>query len=146
MNKSTPSAATPRGNVLAAAETNAQDFVNTLGGAWREESLLANLNGEEGTISLPRFTMNFSTELNQALTSTGMADAFARDSADFSGITTTENLHISAVTQKACVEVDQNGAEAAAVTAVTIAHPAIAPATRVNSCIDHYPTASTSAD
>lgn len=76
---------------------------------------------KQGTIMLPRFTMEYETSLNQALKNLGMAIAFEGDKADFSGIVTgesRENVFISEVKHKTFLQVDEAGTEAAAVTSV----------------------------
>ncbi|MFH2019298.1 MAG: serpin family protein, partial [bacterium] len=69
---------------------------------------------------LPRFKMTCEFSLADVLKSMGMSDAFALPPADFSGMTGKKDLFISAVIHKAFVEVNEEGTEAAAATAVGI--------------------------
>jgi serpin B len=57
--------------------------------------------------------------LASVLRSMGMTDAFSR-SADFSGMSGRRDLYISAVIHQAYVDVNEEGTEAAAATAVTM--------------------------
>jgi serpin B len=81
---------------------------------------LANRLRREETVfvSLPRFKTESSFRLKPTLCELGAAIAFS-DEADFSGICE-ERLKISDVVHKAFVEVNEQGAEAAAVTAIRI--------------------------
>lgn len=67
-------------------------------------------------LSMPRFQMTRAFDLSRVLQSMGMVDAFA--AADFSGMTGRRDFHISAVIHKAFVDVNEEGTEAAAATAV----------------------------
>jgi serine protease inhibitor len=75
-------------------------------------------------IFLPRFKLESKFELQQTLAKMGMPNAFGT-SADFSGMDGTRNLFISAVFHKVWGEVNEEGTEAAAATAVTIKRSAI---------------------
>ena len=79
---------------------------------------------EEVHIALPRFKTTSQFELGKTLTAMGMTDAFG-GSADFSGMTGKRDVFISAVIHKAFVDVDENGTEAAAATAVMMAMSAM---------------------
>ena len=109
----------------------------------RDSSLnkfLRNLNTEnwEGWISqfqdrrhemmLPRFKLEYEVRLNDTLKALGMGIAFG-GGANFSGMG--PNLFISEVRHKTFVEVNEEGTEAAAVTAVVIA-ASVPPVFRVN--------------
>ena len=80
----------------------------------------SNLWEAEVEVYLPRFKVRGAFELGRALMSLGMADAFGAR-ADFSGMDGTRSLFISAVVHQAFVEVNEEGAEAAAATAVVMA-------------------------
>lgn len=69
-------------------------------------------------LSMPKFRSEFSTSLKQALKDMGIERAFSPD-AQFGGISK-EPLCINDVIQKTFINVDENGAEAAAVTAVSM--------------------------
>jgi serpin B len=79
------------------------------------------------TLSLPRFRVEADTNLTPVLRHLGVRTAFGGD-ADFSGITSAERLRIGAAVHKAYVDVDEQGTEAAAATAVTM----VAAALRLN--------------
>ena len=70
-------------------------------------------------VSLPKFKMTNEFELAPTLAAMGMADAFS-DKADFSGMNGKRDLQISNVIHKALVDVNEEGTEAAAATAVVM--------------------------
>lgn len=80
---------------------------------------LAKLPRQKVIVSIPKFKMTCEFSLAKILESMGMPDAFSR-AADFSGMTGKQDLFISAVIHKAFVEVNEEGTEAAAATAVTM--------------------------
>merc|ERR1712142_1264073 len=69
-------------------------------------------------IQLPKFKLESTFELKEALTTLGVGDMFSESAADFSGITTVNKLFVSFIVQKAFIEVDEKGSEAAAASAV----------------------------
>ncbi|XP_048258251.1 leukocyte elastase inhibitor-like isoform X3 [Haliotis rufescens] len=81
---------------------------------------LKNVHKVTVDISMPRFVLESSFELNNVLKSLGMSDAFDEQKADLSGIDGTRLLYISQVVHKAFLEVNEEGSEAAAATAVRI--------------------------
>jgi len=81
---------------------------------------IAAMRKQEIDLYLPRFKMTSSFRLKDALVKMGMADAFSRRAADFSGMNGKKDLRISAVIHKAFVDVNEEGTEAAAATAVVM--------------------------
>jgi serpin B len=78
------------------------------------------LRSQEVQVAFPRFQMTSAFQLKDQLSSLGMPLAFSRK-ADLSGINGgKEPLYISAVIHKAFVDVNEQGTEAAAATAVVI--------------------------
>jgi len=80
---------------------------------------LARMRAQEVQVALPRFTMTTAFLLRETLAAMGMGDAFDFAKADFSGMNGgKEPLWIGQVIHKAFVEVNEEGTEAAAATAV----------------------------
>jgi serpin B len=80
---------------------------------------LARLERAPVRVSLPRFKSESRLDLTGALQAMGMTEVFA-GTADFSGLTRRRDLFISMVAHQALVEVDEEGTEAAAGTAVVL--------------------------
>jgi serpin B len=89
---------------------------------WKREMQETKLDG----IYLPKFKFETKYIMNDALSSIGMPTAFS-GGADFSGITGNRDLYIAAVIHQAYVEVDEEGTEAAAATAVVMKETVIGP-------------------
>ena len=79
--------------------------------------LLAGTSRYQVTLSMPRFRLEAAFNLVPALKRLGVEQAFT-SRADFTGITEAERLRINAVAHKAYVDVDEQGTEAAAATAI----------------------------
>ncbi len=69
-------------------------------------------------VTLPKFTIRATFQLNAVLQAMGMKHAFDRDTADFSGMSDAKDLYLSAVIHQAFVAIDEQDTEAAAATAV----------------------------
>ncbi len=70
----------------------------------------------QGTVVLPRFKFGYAVSLKEALGVLGMEIAFDRRRANFQHISSTRPIWMSEVKQKAFVEVNEKGTEAAAIT------------------------------
>jgi serpin B len=71
-------------------------------------------------VTIPKFKMTQQFQLGDTLAAMGMPQAFKGDVADFSGMTGHRDFAISAVIHKAYIDVNEEGTEAAAATAVTM--------------------------
>lgn len=69
-------------------------------------------------VRLPKFKFDSSFKIGPALADMGMTDAFDPDLADFSGMTTSEQLSIGTALHKAFIDVNEQGTEAVAATAI----------------------------
>lgn len=99
----------PRGNLDDLAnDLNSDNLANWLDGMYRKEVI----------VHFPRFKFETKYRLSGELASMGMPTAFG--AADFSGMTGNRDLQISDVIHQAFVEVNEEGTEAAAATAVVI--------------------------
>jgi serpin B len=85
---------------------------------------LQGLAPQQVAVSLPKFQMTAQFNLIQPLEALGVTDAFSSH-ADFSGISTSAPLSISAVVHKAFINVDEAGTEAAAATGIGVGITAI---------------------
>lgn len=75
-----------------------------------------------GDLYLPKFKFDYSKKLNDGLTKLGMIDAFSAKDADFSKmIKSGPRPFVSSVIHKSYVDVNEEGTEAAAVTAMMMA-------------------------
>jgi len=102
--------------VLLPTENNlkaAEDVLDTGTLAELENSLEV----QQVRVYFPKFTLETEYSLSDTLTEMGMPTAFS-DAADFSGMDGTQYLYVSDVVHKAYVDVNEEGTEAAAATAV----------------------------
>ncbi len=109
--------------VLPRESSSVKEVVASLDpGSW--SALVEGFEEREGTVRLPRFRMEWEKVLNQTLAALGMVQAFQPGVADFRGISSpgggNPGLFVSLVKQKAYVDVNEEGTEAAAVTVVVI--------------------------
>jgi serpin B len=95
------------------------DFVATLDDA-RWQTLLGTLRDSKTPVQLPKFALSGKTLWNQALTKLGMGDAFDPSRAQFGTLSPNCGCYVSFVQQNVMLQVDEAGAEAAAVTSVGV--------------------------
>ena len=100
------------------------------------ENWVSQFREQEVFLSMPKFKLEYEKMLNNPLQSLGMKIAFAPGRADFSRMADLEtlgkNLYIGEVLHKAVVEVNEEGAEAAAVTSIGIRATSAPPAFMAN--------------
>ena len=107
----------PKENNITIAESaiNANNLAN-----WRNDFFEQEIN-----VEIPRFKFEKKYNLNDLLQEMGIIDAFSPGSADFSGMDGTNNLFISKALHQSFIDVNEEGTEAAAATAVIVELTAI---------------------
>lgn len=90
----------------------------------RWEALVSSLSETDGLVVLPRLSFGYEEKLSEALEELGMGIAFSEE-ADFSDLTS-RAVAISEVFHKTFIEVNEEGSEAAAATAVEAVDVSIA--------------------
>merc|ERR1711884_16523 len=71
-------------------------------------------------LSFPKFKLESKHDLVENLKKIGLDDMFVAGKADFSGMDGSRNLYASSVVQKAFIEVNEEGSEAAAATGMVM--------------------------
>jgi serpin B len=119
--------------LLPSASVSVNDVVSDLTPEyWRAAT--ANLTDSSLELYLPKFKVAWEDTLNDELKAMGMRRAFIGDVAEFTRLSRTmgNHLFISFVKQKAFVDVNEVGTEAAAVTVVGIMPTSLPPTYRVD--------------
>ena len=100
--------------------------------------IISKLSKNKVILSMPKFVINFEAELTHYFNSLGMVEAFT-DQADFSTMSKSNKLKISKIVHKTFIEVDEEGTEAAAVTAVVMTKKALVvkPKKEIEMNVDH---------
>ncbi len=99
-------------------------------------AVLGRLHSQQVALTMPKFKVESSFSLVDALTALGMPSAFSKEAANFSGMDGTRDLLITNVFHKAFVDVDEAGTEAAAATAVIVSLESAMPAEPVKVMVD----------
>ena len=113
--------------LLPDKDKHPEDIITNLSAqSWN--SLISEADSMEKHIYLPKFKFSYKKGLKQTLQNLGMKKAFNSDSANFDKINPdAQDLHISKVTHKSFIDVNEKGTEAAAVTSVTIGVTSVGP-------------------
>jgi serpin B len=122
---------------LPTANSSLQAFEQTLNETnWN--TWVGQFHKADGTLKLPRFSMDYELSLNAPLKALGMNVAFDPKAADFSAMHTGgDQFFISEVKHKTYLEVNEEGTEAAAATSVGMGTTAIRPnETKFNMVVD----------
>ncbi len=106
---------------LPDSEISINEYVSELTG----EKLINMLSAPQTVTveaKLPKFSYEYSANLNDTLKAMGLTDAFDSSAADLSGLGTSDkgNLYVSEVIHKTFIEVAEDGTRAAAVTSVAV--------------------------
>jgi serpin B len=104
--------------VLPDADASVASVLETLdASAW--DDCLSRLSAREVALSFPRMSLEYEIELKDVLKTLGLELIFDPYQADFSGISE-KQLFVSMVKQKATLDVNEEGSEAAAVTVIEV--------------------------
>ena len=111
-------------------ESDLNTFLENLNAeSW--ETWMSEFHGQDVSLVMPKFKLEYEKNLNDTLKVLGMDIAFAPDLADFSRMAPLEilgkNLYIGEVLHKTFVEVNEEGTEAAAVTGVGVVATSVPP-------------------
>ncbi|MFW5805865.1 MAG: serpin family protein [Bacteroidales bacterium] len=108
--------------ILPAQDQAPENVLSTLTAAtWSEWT--SSLYERPMILSMPKFKFEWGKkDLKDVLESLGMHDLFDEDAADLSGINEQMQLYVSKVLHKTYIDVNEEGTEAAAVTAVEISN------------------------
>jgi serine protease inhibitor len=110
---------------LPQENSNLEQFQQQLNLAnWQE--WLSQMRSQPGNVSLPKFKLEYETEFKDVLASLGMGQVFDATKADFSAMTD-NTVALNTVKQKAVIEVNEEGTEAAGVTSFGIQITAATP-------------------
>jgi serpin B len=114
---------------VAVLPTDMAKFEPTFDGA-RAQTIAEGMSVALVDLTMPKFEIKGSSfSVSHALQARGMKDAFSDDAADFSGMITGEKVHVSDVIHQAFINVEEDGTEAAAATAVVVGAPTAAQTT-----------------
>ncbi|MDO8366430.1 MAG: serpin family protein [Saprospiraceae bacterium] len=104
---------------IQAAEGNAETNWHSTVNPETFKSLFANIQSERAIVYFPKLKLSYENDLIKSLELLGVNDAFSPDAADFTDLgTALSNIFIRQLKHKVVLEVDEKGAEGAAVTSI----------------------------
>lgn len=118
--------------LLPKEDVSVSDYLSSLDGE-SLSSLLKNAESRTVKTAIPKFEVEYETEMSEALSLMGMVDAFDVKSADFNGIGSWSegNIFISNVIHKTYIQVGEKGTRAGAVTVIEMDGAASADPTEI---------------
>ena len=105
--------------VLLPKERDGLEYVEQSMSKEKLDSIRDSMTRQPLTVQFPKFEFETEYNLIKPLQSLGLEDAFDRDNADFQGITD-EQVYLAKAAHKAFVNVNEEGTEAAAITALVV--------------------------
>ena len=109
---------------LPATNSSPAKLLDDFRGKSEGEDIMPQFSKREGTVIFPKFKFDYDILLNESLLALGIRQAFSDTSANFSAMAN-EPLFVSEAKQKAFVDVNEEGTEAAAVTELSLSRSAI---------------------
>uniref|UniRef100_A0A8D0H639 Serpin family I member 2 n=1 Tax=Sphenodon punctatus TaxID=8508 RepID=A0A8D0H639_SPHPU len=106
--------------LILPAEDVAIEKVEKLITAQLINTWFAAIQEEDVEVSLPRFKIEQKVDLKKALRSLNVTEIFS-SGCDLSGITESSDVHVSNAVQQVCIEVNEDGSEAAVSTGMQVA-------------------------
>lgn len=108
---------------LPSANSSIATLLGTIENMGWQKASQNGFSEQSGSLSLPRFNLNYKVNLIPSLKALGMTSAFSNTPgvADFQNISAIYRLYISSVNQQAVIKVNETGTEAAAVTTIGLA-------------------------
>jgi serine protease inhibitor len=105
--------------LLPDPDSSLKKLLSILNGDNWQRVTLPGFSEKSGTLELPRFKLDYGVDLKPPLKALGVKTAFDQDKSDFRALSN-EQTFISEACQKAFVEVNEEGTEAAAVTVMAV--------------------------
>jgi|SaaInlV_150m_DNA_4_1039716.scaffolds.fasta_scaffold04088_4 serpin B len=100
-------------------------------------NLFGRMTTQSVIVTMPKFTSEFETGLNNIYNNLGLSSIFREGLCDLSKMTSENDLFVSAIIHKAKIIVDEDGTEAAAATAVAMMNQAmVQPKAFINFVVD----------